>query len=67
MPGKSSKIPIPTVQQIYKFSDIQVLRTDLCDSYSIDYHLAIEMKSAVMAFSIEMDGETVASVVAKYE
>lgn len=67
MPGKSSKSPIPTVQQIYKFSDIQALRTDLCDSYSIDYHLAIEMKSAVMTFSIEMDGETVASAVAKYE
>lgn len=67
MPGKSSKSPIPTVQQIYKFSDIQALRTDLCDSYIIDYHLAIEMKSAVMTFSIEMDGETVASVVAKYE
>lgn len=64
---KSSKNPVPTVQQIYKFSDIRVLRTDLCDSYSIDCHLAIEMKSAVMTFSIEMDGETVASVVAKYE
>lgn len=56
---KSNKNPVPGVQR--------VLRTDFCDSYNIDYHLVIEMKSAVMTFSIEMDGETVASVVAKYE
>ena len=64
---RSSKRPTVSVQRIYKCPDTKFLRTDFCDSYEISYDVVIEMKSAVMTFSIEMDGKTVASVEVKYE
>ncbi|KAK1835325.1 hypothetical protein QBC39DRAFT_274984 [Podospora conica] len=43
------------------------LCADFCDSYAIPYDFVIEIKSAVMKFSVEMDGENMGSVEAKYD